>query len=586
MGQGIISRSNPGNSGDKVGDIRITTRNTLGEKWALCNGDPVPADADYKDPNSAKSFLDPSTYKHTGDLKTILNLSKTNETILSSYIDSNGVMWVHTQYDNSDSSFGVGYRMYEVDQVLGTVIASGELSMGEELDNINFLNLREAKIISDDSNNVYIMHVWDKFSWDYVTIDESTGSRVCGLATGIHICTVYKEQYLGEGTWFNTTTKFEYYLDHDGIEVVLNSAYGYHWQPPESGYYELQVPLTRYCDSYAYNNKLFVILAEFCKDGLEDGVGGDDASTRPTATAKFNLLEISLADTITECKIYTHDATISTLGNTVSDVDYLYLNSVRADIAANDNIVLASVYLGFGYHATAVLACNIDGTGGRCVRTMGDRLGSNYFPVSKLRGGILVTAISDWYTDFSQESTGLIINNNKNTDIIYQIYLSTYTCGNGNEVESYSALIAELFSIKFQDDFYIMTCNDSGMWINSYGCEFIDFTLPEPASTKRTLSNAGLLSALENATMGGMNEIDFAAPIDFGNIDSSEISILQISTNKEDLKLDCDNLVNKLSEYFDKNHTTYVNSVSYMSTAQFLPIVTVDGANAFIKVKA
>ena len=39
MGQGIISRSNPGNSGDKVGDIRITTRNTLGEKWALCNGD-------------------------------------------------------------------------------------------------------------------------------------------------------------------------------------------------------------------------------------------------------------------------------------------------------------------------------------------------------------------------------------------------------------------------------------------------------------------------------------------------------------------------------------------------------------------
>ena len=39
MGQGLISRSNPGNSGDKVGDIKITTRNTLGEKWALCNGE-------------------------------------------------------------------------------------------------------------------------------------------------------------------------------------------------------------------------------------------------------------------------------------------------------------------------------------------------------------------------------------------------------------------------------------------------------------------------------------------------------------------------------------------------------------------
>ena len=47
MGQGIISRSNPGNSGDKVGDIRITTRNTLGEKWALCNGESIPSDADY-----------------------------------------------------------------------------------------------------------------------------------------------------------------------------------------------------------------------------------------------------------------------------------------------------------------------------------------------------------------------------------------------------------------------------------------------------------------------------------------------------------------------------------------------------------
>ena len=47
MGQGIISRSNPGNSGDKVGDIKITTRNTLGEKWALCNGDNIPEGADY-----------------------------------------------------------------------------------------------------------------------------------------------------------------------------------------------------------------------------------------------------------------------------------------------------------------------------------------------------------------------------------------------------------------------------------------------------------------------------------------------------------------------------------------------------------
>ena len=59
MGQGIISRSNPGNSGDKVGDIKITTRNTLGEKWALCNGSIYEGETSIlKDPLNENSWRD------------------------------------------------------------------------------------------------------------------------------------------------------------------------------------------------------------------------------------------------------------------------------------------------------------------------------------------------------------------------------------------------------------------------------------------------------------------------------------------------------------------------------------------------
>ena len=64
MGQGIISRSNPGNSGDKVGDIKITTRNTLGEKWALCNG-AYREDSDLKlDPTVASCWNSKITFSN------------------------------------------------------------------------------------------------------------------------------------------------------------------------------------------------------------------------------------------------------------------------------------------------------------------------------------------------------------------------------------------------------------------------------------------------------------------------------------------------------------------------------------------
>ena len=45
MGNGILSRANSGD-GAKIGTIRLSARDSLGEKWALCNGDPVTGGGD------------------------------------------------------------------------------------------------------------------------------------------------------------------------------------------------------------------------------------------------------------------------------------------------------------------------------------------------------------------------------------------------------------------------------------------------------------------------------------------------------------------------------------------------------------
>lgn len=40
MGNGILSRAGSGD-GYRVGDVILSAKSSLGEKWALCNGDPV-----------------------------------------------------------------------------------------------------------------------------------------------------------------------------------------------------------------------------------------------------------------------------------------------------------------------------------------------------------------------------------------------------------------------------------------------------------------------------------------------------------------------------------------------------------------
>ena len=40
MGNAIIGRGGSGD-GARVGEVRYSMRNSLGDKWALCNGDPI-----------------------------------------------------------------------------------------------------------------------------------------------------------------------------------------------------------------------------------------------------------------------------------------------------------------------------------------------------------------------------------------------------------------------------------------------------------------------------------------------------------------------------------------------------------------
>ena len=47
MGNGILSRGGPAEN-YRVGDIVLTANNTMGEKWALCNGDPVTGGGGYR----------------------------------------------------------------------------------------------------------------------------------------------------------------------------------------------------------------------------------------------------------------------------------------------------------------------------------------------------------------------------------------------------------------------------------------------------------------------------------------------------------------------------------------------------------
>lgn len=72
MGNGILSRSGSGD-GAKIGDIKLTTRDGVGAKWALCNGDLVDSDS----PIAEYCSFDPTNVSNWVDLSTVITPAPT-----------------------------------------------------------------------------------------------------------------------------------------------------------------------------------------------------------------------------------------------------------------------------------------------------------------------------------------------------------------------------------------------------------------------------------------------------------------------------------------------------------------------------
>ena len=105
MGNGILSRANSGD-GAKIGTIRLSARDSLGEKWALCNGDPVTGGGISNNP---------------------LNASNWGICTLNSWFGYRNIAY---DYINNKYYYADGYRgYYEINNgSIGSCISSGRLS--------------------------------------------------------------------------------------------------------------------------------------------------------------------------------------------------------------------------------------------------------------------------------------------------------------------------------------------------------------------------------------------------------------------------------------------------------------------------
>ena len=152
MGQGIISRSNPGNSGDKVGDIRITTRNTLGEKWALCNGAKL-----------SDEHIDPDNPKHWS----LLGITKTD---FEDYIDD----YMSKNYDNFHCTY-LTYRDGPVCDDNGNIYMCYFVVIEHGTDNTtNATNL----VIKYDGSDFSIFYSWYEGGGDPKIFNDIDGSGI------------------------------------------------------------------------------------------------------------------------------------------------------------------------------------------------------------------------------------------------------------------------------------------------------------------------------------------------------------------------------------------------------------------------
>ena len=167
MGNGILSRAGSGD-GYKIGDIVLSTENSLGEKWALCNGDPVTG-------GGISSEL-------MGKLANPMNSSCWN-TLWTESHSSN--LHYRLLYNNKTGKYyivelsGLTVSIYSVNGTDKNLIASKTFSESVFIDEYPDVYNESANItvnISDfaiipDTNKIAILIALDVYKWGYDEYD-------------------------------------------------------------------------------------------------------------------------------------------------------------------------------------------------------------------------------------------------------------------------------------------------------------------------------------------------------------------------------------------------------------------------------
>ena len=210
MGQGIISRSNPGNSGDKVGDIRITTRNTLGDKWALCNGE-ARIDSDIQiDPMNPSCWND----AFSPDLDALLNGG--NNIPVCAYIDD-GWFFIIGQPGGMSDWYEVWYN-YKT----GVIIIRDPI-FNSNVSSIKYIgNTKSIVAVS-----VYRTPIVETIKIE-ISLDErkNIGISILDTSSSSPLALVTTNTYIKDSVidWCGVANS-DYYYARKGIDTVENSMY-------------------------------------------------------------------------------------------------------------------------------------------------------------------------------------------------------------------------------------------------------------------------------------------------------------------------------------------------------------------------
>ena len=169
MGNGILSRSGSGD-GAKIGDIRLTTRDSIGAKWALCNGDSVPSGS----PIASFCAFDPTSASNWYDLSTVV----TQVPNIVLYDPSDNVYWGIYIAASSSSFSSTPLQIYRYDRdergQYQSVVFSTNIAAGN--------SIYDACFVHDEEYGNKIAFVYKNTNYEEYIIFYDINSNTCTFA--------------------------------------------------------------------------------------------------------------------------------------------------------------------------------------------------------------------------------------------------------------------------------------------------------------------------------------------------------------------------------------------------------------------